>query len=138
MKAKMLSVNILPFVGENILDKLEGKQREVVLRNCASMKANYGDTVDSAINAYQVLLCEQTRDYLYSDEWKITNYKKGSRPKLESVVSSIVKDKKTQTEKVLAIMRFCRDLYKKTGAKNPYDGGSEEDLIEKGDVVVIR
>ena len=133
MKAKMLSCDILPFVGDNILDKLEGAQREVFARNKASMRANYGDTVDSALNTYQVLLCNQTRKYLYSDAWKVTNYQKGSRPRLEKVVFSLVKDEKTQMGKVLAIMRFCRDLYKKTNAQNPYDGGSEEDLIEKGE-----
>ena len=113
MQAKMLSRDILPFVGENILQRLEGLQREVVLRNLASMRANYGNTVDSAINDYQVLLCKQTRDYLYSDAWKVTNYKKGSRPQLEEVAFSIVKDKQTQTEKVLAIMLFTITI--KTG-----------------------
>lgn len=133
MKAKMLSCDILPFVGKNILEILEGTKRDVVEKNMALMKANYGNTVDSAINNYQVLLCNQTHEYLYSDEWKVTNYEKGSRPQLESLVFSLVKNCNTQLEKVLAIMRFCRDLYKKTGAQNPYDGGREEELIEKGE-----
>lgn len=134
MKISNLSPVFSSYIGDNILKVLDGAQREIVEINRDSMRANYGKTVDGALSRWQVLLCEQTVDYLYHDKiWQRTDYEKGSRPVLEDVVNTLIKSDITQFEKAFRIVRFCRDLYKKTDAENPYDGGTEEELIEKGE-----
>ena len=131
---KQQAVNVNAFVGLNIIDALPNKyQKNVFLANYRQMKANYGDNVDGELLDKQILFCSDTVDYLYGEEFRKTKYVKGSRPQLEKAVYDLTENAKTDLDKVLRILRFCRDLYKKNNGTLLFFGGSEEDLIKKGE-----
>ena len=133
MKVKEVSDFLLQYLGLRICNHLDLRQKNVFLANYEQMRANYGDTVDGQLLNCQILLCEETVKELYSDAWQKTHYRKGSRPQLESIVSALTENAHTQWEKVLSIMRFCRDLYKKENGKLLFYGGTEEELMKKGE-----
>jgi len=113
--------------------------RKVFEVNHAQMKANYDSGVDFQLRNNCSLLCPQTADFLYSQFTPETAcYKRGSRPVLEKIVKRLIRNLKTERERALILMRFCRDLYKKYPDRNNHDadyifGGTEEQLIEKGE-----
>ena len=131
---------LMPYTGRIAVNQIPGKDRQkAYLLNYEQLKVNYGNNVEFQLRSEQVILCPQTVDFLYSKFTQtITRYHKGTRPELEKVVTEITSGCKTEREKILAIMRFCRDLYKKNpDAKFPdyIYGGTEEQLIAKPDVL---
>ena len=133
------------YIGENIGNLLPTKEKRDIYRlNCKQLYINYGENVDWQKLKKQVFLCSETEAEIYKKPEKV-RYKKGSRPYLEKVLESIIKDGKQEREKVLSIMCFCRDLYKKhisqsilyhspqNTYKQMFYGGTEEELIKKGE-----
>jgi len=101
--------------GENAAKALIGETRQKAYEvNYRCLEINYGETVDFQLRRQQVLLCPQTVDYLYSRFTPTTvRYPKGSRPELERVVAEVTKSCVSDRDKAIALMRYCRDLYKK-------------------------
>ena len=121
------------FTGMNIVKHLQGDyQKECYRIACRQLYLNYGPNVDYERLAEQILLCDETRDFLYAPP-QPTKYKSGTRIELENIVEQITEDCKSRREIVLAIMCFIRDLYKKYNRKILFYGGTEEELIKKGD-----
>ena len=129
---------LAPYTGEHAYKMVVGPKRQEAYRlNYEQLGINYGDNVDFQLRQEQVILSPQTAEFLYS-EFTPTEirYKKGSRPSLEKAVDRVTAGCKTDREKMLALMRFCRDLYKKRKGipfTNYIYGGTEEQLIEKGE-----
>ena len=122
------------YKGLKIVDRLKDpEQKEVFLANYNQMKANYGDNVDGALLDEQILFCSDTIDYLYGEECRKTYYVKGSRPQLEKIVNQLTENAKTDFDRAICVLRFCRDLYRKNDGRLLFFGGSEEDLINKGE-----
>jgi hypothetical protein len=118
---------------------IDEDRRKAYLLNYKQLKINYGKNVEYQLRREQVILCPQTVDFLYSRFTPVTTrYIKGTRPKLEKVVNDVTINCETESEKVLGLMRFCRDLYKKDPDANFADyiyGGTEEQLIEKPEIL---
>ena len=133
MRVKNICKQLIPYMGKNIADRLSGEKRAVFQANWNGMKANYSNTVDGQLLEHQLLICEETRDFLYGEEWEQTHYVSGSRPELEEIVFSLTEGKDNDFGKVIELLRFCRDLYKKYGGRILFDGGTEEELIKKGE-----
>lgn len=130
-------MNISDYTGFNILNVLEREaEKWVFTLNFEQLHINYGDNVDWQRLENQILLCDETKEYLYKKPEGV-RYVKGTRPVLENEVSSVCAGAKTDREKVLAILCFIRDLRKTHGTHIPEEmefyGGSEEVLIEKGE-----
>jgi Transglutaminase-like enzymes, putative cysteine proteases len=123
------------YMGINITNVIEeADRREAYLCNWEQMKANYGDNVDFQLRYEQVMLCPETSDFIYNGYTSTqTFYVKGTRPELEGCVERIIMGSNTDREKVMEIMKFCRDLYKKSGNIQLFYGGTEEELIKKGE-----
>lgn len=131
-------MNIHDYMGKNIPDILTDENKQELYRaNWDQLKINYGDNVEWQRLKKQILLCDETREYLYGTKPEKVRYVRGTRPILEKYVEDATKDAKTDREKVLALMSFCRDLYKNDPNNAlPYNlvyGGTEEQLIEKGE-----
>lgn len=128
------------YTGERAAEAIVGKRRqEAYLFNYKQLEANYGENVEFQLRREQVILCPQTVDFLYSKFTPLkVRYRPGSRPVLEKVVREAAAGCTSDREKALALMRFCRDLYKRGNwDKRPFSeyvyGGTEEQLIEKGE-----
>jgi len=128
------------YTGERAAEAIVGKIRQqAYLFNYRQLEANYGENVEFQLRREQVILCPQTVDFLYSKFTPLkVRYRPGSRPALEKVVNDVTAGCTTDREKALALMRFCRDLYKRGNwDKRPFSeyiyGGTEEQLIEKGE-----
>ncbi len=130
-----------PYTGLAAVERVVGEARKRAVRlNHAQLRANYGETVDFQLRDRQVLLCAQTVDVLYSAYTPSeVRYVRGSRPELERIVAEVTRGCATGTEKALALMRYCRDLYRAewygAGFENYVYGGTEEQLIEKGEIL---
>ena len=129
------------FTGAGGLDAIgQGDRREAVRACLAQMDANYNGGVDYQLAAGQTLLCSETAPFLYDrfTERK-TRYRRGTRPRLEAVVAECTAGRASERDAMLALMRFCRDLYKKNPGRDMFRdkdyiyGGAEEELIEKGE-----
>jgi hypothetical protein len=98
--------------------------------------AGYGEDggVDVEIIEVQLPLCARTAGYLYSDFTPLkTAYQRGSRPLLEGTVAEVLRPGMTARQKMLAIMRRCRDNRRRGLAKpGLFFGGSEEELLKRG------
>ncbi len=140
------------FIGENVTTREEladytgirasahicGEwRRRAYICNHEQLSVNYSENVEFELRREQIILAPQTADFLYGPEGvPKPRYVKGSRPVLEAVVGEAIAGKTTQQEKALAIMRFCRDLKKRPDRAEGdtwYFGGTEEQLIEKGE-----
>ena len=121
------------YTGFRIVKHLLGQRKNAFLGNWALMSSNYGMTVDAQLLERQIMFCEETKDALYDKVWEKTNYIPGSRPELEALVHSLTDGEDTQFKKAMRLMCLCRDLYVKTGGVTLYFGGTEEELIEKGE-----
>jgi hypothetical protein len=126
------------YTGKKAVDAIIGKWRkEAYMGNYNQLAANYGDNVDFQLRKELIVLCPQTADYLYSKVMVPTpTYRKGSRPELEEKLNRMIAGCESTSEKVLAIVRFCRDLKNKPTIKYGKGflfGGTEEQLIEKGE-----
>ncbi len=112
-------------------------RKKAYVLNYEQLAANYGYNVEFQLREKQIILCPQTAELLYSEMMvpKI-RYVKGTRKRLEKIVSNLIANCSTTQEKALAIMRFCRDLKDKHTIKYGRGflfGGTEEQLIEKGE-----
>jgi len=140
-------MNIKDYQGLNALKVLKTEnERQVYQANWDQLNMNYDGHVEWQRLKYQILYCEETKEYLYADPEPV-KYVPGTRPTLEKEVAEAVKGCTTDRERVLRLMEFCRDLYLNRGkgpiwsqqrpgrASANYDfyGGSEEVLIEKGE-----
>ena len=127
-----------PYVGKHAVERIVGALRQrVYLLNYEQLGINYGENVEYQLRREQVILCPQTAAFLYSQFTPATvSYAPGSRPVLEQVVADATGGCTTSQDKVLRLMRFCRDLYRRDRV-NDYSkyiyGGTEEQLIEKGE-----
>ena len=130
-----MDINIKDYMGLNIVKRLKtNAQRNVYMENWEHLYLNYGENVDWQKLKRQILLCDATKDYIYSVPNK-PGYVQGTRPLLEAEVANAVSGAETDRAKVLKVLAYCRDLYLKHGGNTeyPYYGGTEEDLIEKGE-----
>lgn len=132
--------DLAAYTGRAAVNVIVGKRRrEAYLLNYKQLRLNYGDNVEFQLRRRQILLCPQTVDLLYGAAApKSVRYVRGSRPKLEHVVGKITVRCQTTRGKVLAIMRYCRDLYDPKWYTDAFDrhyvyGGTEEQLIAKGE-----
>ncbi|MHC4873260.1 MAG: transglutaminase-like domain-containing protein [Planctomycetota bacterium] len=70
-------------------------------------------TCDWDLKADQILLNEETADYIYSDFTPLTiDFKKSSRPVLEGVIEKICKPEMSEREKVFAILQYSYQDFK--------------------------
>ncbi len=124
------------FTGLNIADSVnDPDKRAIYLHNWEQMHTNYGENVDWERLRKQILLCDETADYLYRTP-KPVKYVRGTRPYLDKVVDEVTANCTTDKEKILSIFTYIRDLYKKHEAGTfiqLFYGGTEEDLIKKGE-----
>ena len=93
----------------------------------------YGCTVEDQLHENVVVLCAETADFLYTRFTPTeVNYHQGSRPVLEATVREVTADCVTDREKVLALLRYVRDIYKQPSSddESSLRGGTEEQLLE--------
>lgn len=128
-------MNISDYMGYKAADKIcEHGRRRSYLINWEHLCLNYGDNVEFQRMGKQIYFCPDTEKYLYPDIPPIkTNYRRGNRPILDKIVDEICKGASCDRENVLSIMCFCRDLYKKYDDEQLFYGGTEEELIKKGE-----
>ncbi len=127
------------YAGREAAERIVGElRRKAFLLNYEQLGINYGEGVDFQLRREQVILCPQTAEFLYSEFTPSrVAYTKGSRPVLEQVAADAINDCRSEQDKALALMRFCRDLYLR-GRRSMDDyiyGGTEEQLIEKGEIL---
>ena len=120
------------YSGMNIPDRLSPKARETFLTNLAYMHAAFGDNVEYERLFHQTLLCPETIEYLYTPPTPVS-YKVGSRPILERAVEEATRGCTTECGKVIGLMSYIRDLKEKSGGRDYFYGGTEEELIKKGE-----
>ena len=129
-------MDIQKYMGLNIAEAVDNPdKKELYIHIWNQLRVNYNDNVDWEMMRKQILLCEETKDYLYQKPGPV-KYIKGTRPYLEKIVYDVTKDCKTDRERVLNLLVFCRDLYKRheTGkCEILFYGGTEEELIKKGE-----
>jgi transglutaminase-like putative cysteine protease len=127
-----MTYDIEYYSGMNIPNRLEGLARDVFLTNWEYMHQAFGDNVEFERLAYQTLLCSQTVDYLYAKPEPVS-YVRGTRPILDKVVDEVCAGCNTDREKALALLSFIRDLRLKVDGRDYFYGGTEEELIKKGE-----
>lgn len=120
------------YYGTAFLDKLSPLAREVVVTNMNYMLVAFGENVEYERLFHQMLLCPETKDYLYRAPEKPT-YEWGTRPVLEKAVAEATKGAATDRERVLGLMCYIRDLKDKSRGNDYFYGGTEEELIKKGE-----
>ena len=134
---KQLS-DLEPYTGYAAADRIVGDwRRKAYLLNFEQLAVNYGQNVDFQLREKQIILTPQTEEFLCQQYIPVPRYQAGSRPELEKITAAAVKNCRTTQEKVLALMRYCRDLKKRAkvsaGGKGWKYGGTEEELIAKGE-----
>lgn len=129
----MSSFNIDSYKGLNIADHLQGMAKECYLFAWKWMKMAWGNNVEFQRISEQILLCSETEEYLYGEMPRDKKYICGNRPFLEHIVEELCKNAKNDRDKVLSILVYIRDLHKKHGGADFFWGGTEEDLIKKGE-----
>ncbi|MBO4940610.1 MAG: transglutaminase domain-containing protein [Clostridia bacterium] len=125
--------NIEKYKGKEIAERLDGLAKECYLYSWDWMEKAWTNTVEFERMSEQILYCKETEDYLYAVSPEPVKYVKGTRPQLEKVVDEVCKGLKTDREKVIAIFVYLRDLHKKFGGASLFLGGTEEELIKKGE-----
>ncbi|MFC1525718.1 hypothetical protein ACFL6X_02785 [Candidatus Latescibacterota bacterium] len=129
------------YTGREAEMAVAGEARRRAFRaNYVQLFINYGNTVDFQLRQEQVILCEPTIDFLYSEFTPpVTRYEEGSRPELEKAVRCAVDGCATGREAAISLMRRCRDLYQERWYTGEFDqyvfGGTEEQLLEKGEIL---
>ena len=128
----MEPMDITRYTGVNIPDVLKTENEKQTYRWCMEyMHQNFGDNVEYEHMLRQVLLCDETRDYLYGNPPAPVPYVRGMRPVLDRVVDEVTAGCRTDREKVMAILRYVRDLYQEFDGEDMFFGGTEEELIKK-------
>ncbi|MBQ8358910.1 MAG: hypothetical protein IJX37_03190 [Oscillospiraceae bacterium] len=121
--------------GTKIADRLQYPAKELYVNMFRHMQAAFGDNVEYERLAKQVLFCPETEAYLYQTPEPV-RYRRGMRPALDAVIDEVCAECVTERQKVLAILVYIRDLrlkYRKYGRDIDFYGGTEEDLIKKGE-----
>ncbi len=127
----MLDINA--YKGINIAERLDGIEKELYETAWNSMHLLWGDNVEFQRLAEQILLCEETAGYLYPETAPCVKYIRGTRPILDRLGDEICAGLATEREKVLAILRYVRDMHEKVGGADYFYGGTEEELIKKSE-----
>ncbi len=100
---------------------------------------SYGEDggVDVEIIAGMLLLNSKTAEYIYEGDFTPRGiaYRPGSRPLLEKTLAPILTDGMSERNKVLAIMRRCRDNRDRGLKGGDWSGGSEEELLKRGAIM---
>jgi len=127
-------MNIDNYQGRNAIDR----QKTPLLRELLSaiwegMHLNFGDNVDFERLNDEILYCAETHDYLYNSPPPIPRYERGTRPVLEKIVGDTVNGLTTRREKALALLRYVSNVKKRSGNRDYFYGGTEEELIKKGE-----
>ena len=105
-----------------------GPAYKVLLEN----DPHHPDSVDMVLMKNMILLCEETKEFLYTEYTPLNIlYKRGSRPKLEKYVELTTAKSKSIDSKIKSICRFVSELQRKV-ADEIYVGGIEEQIIERG------
>lgn len=121
------------YSGARLAEKLSPHAREMYESCLAYMHAAFGDNVEyERLVTDQVVLCPATREALYMKPEPV-KYKRGMRPILDKIVDEVTRDKTTEQDKAIAIMAYIRDLKDKVGGRDYFYGGTEEELIKKGE-----
>ena len=86
---------------------------------------------DQVFHVESVLLCEETAGELYRNYTPAkVHYKPGSRPALEKIVNECVNPGLGERDKMMALLRFVRDLpERKPELPRDFSGGTEEEVI---------
>ena len=134
------AATISAYTGRQAADVIAGEdRRKACLLNYEQLEINYGNNVELQLRREQVILCPQTVHFLYDGFTpSAVRYVPGSRPVLEQIVRETTAGCDTDADRALALMRFCRDLYKKRswhkrGLEDYVYGGTEEQLVDKGE-----
>ncbi len=126
--------DLKPYQGRDSYVRIDGELRQkMFLAVFDEIQRLYGGTVDGQLHEEVVLLCPQTADFLYSEFTPTrVSYQKGSRPVLEAKAGDLTRGLDTDRQKVLALLRYVRDLYKGSpdSTQPPLQGGTEEELIQ--------
>lgn len=134
-------MNVKRYVGHTMyLGDLPEVVRRAYAASAHRTVAFYGeDTVDTQMTHGRLRLCAETADYVYTKYTPLKiRYRRGTRPELEKLVNRILAGLTGERERVLAILRFARDLYKlrpdsgNAGTDDLFHGGLEEEVIKKG------
>jgi hypothetical protein len=125
-------LNIEEYTGERMFEKFSPDFAELMHKKLDYIKEAFGENVEYERFFGEILYCPETRDYIYrpADE---PVYELGTRPILESAVAEATKGCNTDREKVLGLIAYVRDLKEKSHGYDYFYGGTEEDLIKKGE-----
>lgn len=128
------------YSGEEAVSRLVGEDRRNAYQlNYRQIHINYSEGVEAELRRELAVLCPQTVDLIYGGFTPLeVRYRKGSRPVLEQVVAEVAAGLRTEQEKALALMRFCRDLHRKAPDIDFSDyvyGGTEEQMIDKPEIL---
>ena len=127
-------MNIEEYKGRNVVDHLSSDTLKSVWDAVwVNMRMCFGDNVDYERFYDEILYCKETEDFLYNSQPPVPRYEKGTRPILEAVVEETTRGLSTKREKALALLKYCRDLKIKSGNRDYFYGGTEEELIKKGE-----
>ena len=127
-------MNIEDYKGKNIIDRLGSETlKTLFLAGQRNMELSFGDNVDTQRFQDEILYCGETHGYLYNSPPPAPRYERGTRPILEQVVEEVTRGLATNREKALALMVYTKDLKKKSGNRDYFYGGTEEELIKKGE-----
>ena len=96
-------------------------------RNC------FGDNVDYERFADEIYYCPETEDYLYNSPPPKPRYERGTRPILEEVVGRVTAGLTTDRERALALLTYSSRVKERSGNRDYFYGGTEEELIKKGE-----
>ena len=92
---------------------------------------HHPDSVDMVLMKNMILLCEETREFLYTEYTPLNIlYKRGSSPKLKKYVELTTAKSKSTENKIKSICRFVSELQRKVAEIQV--GGTEEQIIERG------
>lgn len=127
----MLDIN--SYKGKNIAERLSGTPKECYLASWDWMEYGWGENVEFQRLREQILLCDETRGYLYPVNAPTVRYKRGGRPILDKLGDDICEGLTEEREKVLAILKYIRDMHERVNGADYFYGGTEEELIKKSE-----
>ncbi|MCE5237419.1 hypothetical protein LLH23_02890 [bacterium] len=132
--------DLAPYTGRAAADRLVGDDRAEAYRlNQEQLGINYGPNVEAQLRDELVILCPQTEAVLYTEFTPLTpRYRRGDRPELDALVGRLTAGCRTDRERALALMRFCRDLRRQAPdadfTRYVY-GGTEEQMVAKPEIL---
>ena len=125
--------DINAYKGIQIAERLDGIEKELYETAWSCMHKLWGDNVEFQRLSEQILLCKETEGYLYPETAPCVKYIRGARPSLDRLGDLICAGLESDREKVLAILRYIRDMHEKVGGQDYFYGGTEEELIKKSE-----